>query len=336
MKILYCIQLTGNGHLTRANELIPEFKKVAKVDVLTSGNQNSLEIKEKVDFKLRGLSFVFGSQGGVDIFKTIFNLRPFTFVKDVLNIQVKNYDLIINDFEPVSAWACKLRGVPCYSMSRQYSLIQKNIFKKEKPKLYELLILKYFAPTVMGIGFDYKKNNSNSFYPIIKSNIKRKKIINKNHYTIYLPSFSIENIINFFSTFDEVIWQVFSPKINKSFKKNNLSFFPIDYKGFEQSILSCEGIISNAGFETTSEALYLNKKLLIIPMKNQFEQQYNASILSDIGVTTLLDLKLKRLNKVKEWILSKKSIKVNYDYNYKSIIEKTLLDYQQMSKKKPI
>ena len=113
MKILYCVQLTGNGHVTRANELIPEFKKVAKVDVLTSGNQNSLEIKEKVNFKFRGLSFVFGSRGGVDIFKTIHNLRPFTFIKDVFNLQVKNYDLIINDFEPVSAWACKFRGVPC-------------------------------------------------------------------------------------------------------------------------------------------------------------------------------------------------------------------------------
>ncbi|MEC8364092.1 MAG: glycosyltransferase family protein [Bacteroidota bacterium] len=336
MKILYCIQLTGNGHVTRANELIPEFKKVAKVDVLTSGNQNSLEIKEKVDFKLRGLSFVFGSQGGVDIFKTIFNLRPFTFVKDVLNIQVKNYDLIINDFEPVSAWACKLRGVPCYSMSRQYSLIQKNIFKKEKPKLYELLILKYFAPSLRGIGFDYKIDNSNNFYPIIKSNIKRKKIINKNHYTIYLPSFSIENIINFFSNLDEVIWHVFSPKVSKSFKKNNLCFSPTDYKVFEQSILSCEGIICNAGFETTSEALHLNKKLLIIPMKNQFEQQYNASILSDMGVTTLLDLKPKRLHIVKEWILSEKSVKVNYDYNYKLIVEKTLLDFKKISKKKPI
>ena len=71
-------------------------------------------------------------------------------------------------------------------------------------------------------------------------------------------------------------------------------------------------------------------------MKNQFEQQYNASVLSDMGVTTLLDLKLKRLNKVKEWILSEKSVKVNYDYNYKSIIEKTLLDFQKISKKKPI
>ena len=105
---------------------------------------------------------------------------------------------------------------------------------------------------------------------------------------------------------------------------------------FEQSILSCEGIISNAGFETTSEALYLNKKLLIIPMKNQFEQNYNASILSDMGVTSLPDLKPKRLHNVKEWILSKKSVKVNYDYNYKSIVEKTLLDFKKISKKKPI
>ena len=64
-------------------------------------------------------------------------------------------------------------------------------------------------------------------------------------------------------------------------------------------------------------------------MKNQFEQQHNASILSEMGVKILLDLKLKRLNKVKEWISSEKSVKVNYDYNYKSIIEKTLLDFQK-------
>ena len=43
----------------------------------------------------------------------------------------------------------------------------------------------------------------------------------------------------------------------------------------------------------------------------------------------LLDLNLKRLNKVKEWIFSEKSVKVNYDYNYKSIIEKTLLDFNK-------
>ena len=55
-----------------------------------------------------------------------------------------------------------------------------------------------------------------------------------------------------------------------------------------------------------------------------------------MGEKILLVVKLKRLNKVKEWVLSEKSVKVNYDYDYKSIIEKTLLDFQKISKKKPI
>ena len=136
MKILYCVQLTGNGHVTRANELIPEFKKVAKVDVLSSGNQNSLEIKEKVSFKLRGLSFVFGSNGGVDIFKTIINLRPITFIRDVFSIQVRNYDLIINDFEPVSAWAVSYTHLRAHET--RHDLVCRLLLEKKKSLFQEL------------------------------------------------------------------------------------------------------------------------------------------------------------------------------------------------------
>ena len=64
-------------------------------------------------------------------------------------------------------------------------------------------------------------------------------------------------------------------------------------------------------------------------MKNQFEQQYNSSILSDMGIKIQPDLSQKRLPTLKEWILSKKSVKVGYDYNYKSIVEKTLLDFNK-------
>ena len=40
MKILYGIQGTGNGHLSRAEEIVPILKKMAHVDVLISGNQS--------------------------------------------------------------------------------------------------------------------------------------------------------------------------------------------------------------------------------------------------------------------------------------------------------
>ena len=37
MKILYAIQGTGNGHLSRAIDVIPALKKIGQVDVLVSG-----------------------------------------------------------------------------------------------------------------------------------------------------------------------------------------------------------------------------------------------------------------------------------------------------------
>lgn len=329
MKILYCVQLTGNGHITRANELIPEFKKVADVDILTSGNQNSLEIKHKVRYNYRGISFVFGLKGGIAIFKTIINFRPFTFLKDIFTCPVRNYDLIINDFEPVSAWACKINGMSCYSMSHQYSLIYKNNFPTKKNNFFQYLILKYFAPSKNGIGFDYMNNNLDIFYPIIKYQFRLKKFIEENHYIIYLPSYSIENIYSFFSKINNVKWIVFSPKITIRMRQNNLDFFPTDYKVFENSMLSCKGVVTNAGFETTSEALHLGKKLLVLPIKNQFEQKYNALILKEMGIKILEDLNSERLGFVKDWVISKKFIERNYNYDYKLIIRKTLLDHDK-------
>ncbi|NDB36263.1 MAG: glycosyl transferase, partial [Flavobacteriia bacterium] len=40
MKILYAIQGTGNGHISRAIALVPEFQKLVEVDVLISGTQS--------------------------------------------------------------------------------------------------------------------------------------------------------------------------------------------------------------------------------------------------------------------------------------------------------
>ena len=119
-----------------------------------------------------------------------------------MTVPVKDYDLIINDFEPVSAWACKLRGVKCFSLSRQFALRNNKHITNKKTKFLQNLILRYFAPSEHGIGFDYNKDISNNFYPIIKSELKNVKINEENHFTVYLPSYSINNITNFFLNID--------------------------------------------------------------------------------------------------------------------------------------
>lgn len=44
MKILYAIQATGNGHISRANELIPHLKSLGEIDILLSGTQANINV----------------------------------------------------------------------------------------------------------------------------------------------------------------------------------------------------------------------------------------------------------------------------------------------------
>jgi len=66
MKILYAVQGTGNGHITRAIEIIEYLQKKGDLDILVSGIQSDIELPFKVKYKFSGLSFIFGKNGGID------------------------------------------------------------------------------------------------------------------------------------------------------------------------------------------------------------------------------------------------------------------------------
>ena len=57
MKILYAIQGTGNGHLSRAKDVIPALQKHADVDILISGIQADIDLSYPVKYRYKGLMF---------------------------------------------------------------------------------------------------------------------------------------------------------------------------------------------------------------------------------------------------------------------------------------
>ena len=126
MKILYAIQGTGNGHASRAIEIVPFLQKRAEVDILISGIQCELKFPFEVKHKYYGLSFIFGKKGGVDIVETLKKSKLKNLWKEIKSVPVEDYDLVINDFEPVSDWACKLRGIPMISLSHQNAVLDNN------------------------------------------------------------------------------------------------------------------------------------------------------------------------------------------------------------------
>ena len=111
MKVLYAIQGTGNGHLSRALEIIPILQQHGEVDILISGNQSQVEFPFEVTYRFHGLSFVASKLGGISFLKSLMNIKLFRLIREIRKLNVERYNLVISDYEPISAWACAIRSV---------------------------------------------------------------------------------------------------------------------------------------------------------------------------------------------------------------------------------
>jgi uncharacterized protein (TIGR00661 family) len=329
MKILYAIQGTGNGHLSRAMEIIPILQKKCDLDILISGIQVDLSLPFEVKYRYNGLSFIFGKKGGVDIFNTYLKMKSRKLTKEIKSLPIEEYDLVINDFEPVSAWAAYRKNKPCVALSNQCALFFNNVPRPNHRDLLGELILKYYAPSTSQYGFHFVRFDNNIFTPIIRKEIRQIQPTNEGHYTVYLPAYDDERLIKNLTKIKNVRWQVFSKHNKKPYEHKNLLIRPITNEAFIKSISSCEGMLTGAGFGATSEALFLKKKLLVIPMKGQYEQHCNAAALNHIGVPSIKSLKKKHLSHISEWIEKGKPVEVHYPDNTEAIIDSIINDYHK-------
>jgi uncharacterized protein (TIGR00661 family) len=106
----------------------------------------------------------------------------------------------------------------------------------------------------------------------------------------------------------------------QNIKIANFKIKQVNPNSFNNDLLKSEMVICNAGFQLTSEAIFLGKKLYVIPMKNQIEQIYNAEQLKNIGITSEKTI-IKE--KVIEIIESDFFLEINFEQKFENkIIEK--------------
>lgn len=327
MKILYAIQGTGNGHLSRARAVIPHLKKYGELDILVSGIQADIPLPYEVKYKFRGMSFIFGKKGGIDFLATYKKTRLKQFRKEVLSLPVQNYDLVINDFEPVSAWACHRKKIPCVGLSNQLAVLSLNAPQAGHEDFMGKFILKNYAPVTAAYGIHFMRYNDQIYTPIIRKEVRELKTTDDGHYTVYLPAYDENRIIEVLSSFKKIKWEIFSKHNSKKSERKNMIIQPINDELFLKSMASCKGVLCSAGFATPSEALFLKKKLLVIPMKNQFEQHCNAEALREMGVAVIKSLKLKHREKIEKWLESKDIVRVNYPAVEEEIVNRIMKEH---------
>lgn len=312
MRILYGIQGTGNGHLARAKAILPELRKFAEVDLLISGEQSELSLDQAVKYRLKGVSLIFGKKGGIDYQKSLQKAKLGKFIKDTKKIPVLDYDLVLSDFEPVSAWAARGKAVPLVQMSNQSSLLSPHFPKPKNIDFLTSLVLKYFAPGDYYLPISYQAYADNFYTPPIRKEVRVLQVYEGKHYLVYLPAYSDKKVAELLNEIADERFQVFTKKSKFAYKQGNCEFQPIQDECFLKSLASCAGVITAAGFSTSSEALFLGKKLLVIPMKKQFEQLANAQALKQMGVSILKSFKKKRITEIQEWMFLAQGIQVDF------------------------
>ncbi len=327
VKILFAIQGTGNGHLSRARDVYPELAKFGDVDVLISGIQADVDFPYPVKYRLYGMSFIFGVHGGVDIIDTVKKLKLRQLIKDIRSLPVQDYDIVINDFEPVTAWACKIKKVPCIAVSHQSAVLNPNAPKPKHGDLLGKLILKYYAPYTSAYGFHFKAFAENIFTPVVRKQIRELIPEDNGHYTVYLPAYDDNTLIKHLSKFTEATWEIFSKHNKNPMVQDNVTLRPIDNDAFIKSMASSTGVLCGAGFEGPAEAMYLGKKLMVIPMLTQYEQQCNAAAIEKMGIPVIYMLSEKYYDDIKWWLTSGNPVNVNYPDQTAAIIERIINEH---------
>ncbi|TVQ14879.1 MAG: glycosyl transferase [Balneolaceae bacterium] len=324
MKILYAVQGTGNGHACRAGEFIPLFRKQGRVDVLLSGNCVDVKMGQPVDYHLDGISYTFGKTGGIDIPKTLLKLSLRRFFQDVRDFPIQRYDLVINDFEPVTAWAARRAGIPCVGLSHQAAFLSDKTPRPALRNPAAEAVFNYYAPVEKAVGVHFHTYDTFIHTPLIRSAVRNLDPADEGHITVYLPAYDDRWLLGFFHAIPGIRWQIFSKSCRAGYSAGNVDVMPVSGTDYLHSLETCHGCILGAGFEAPAEGLYLGKKMMVIPMKNQYEQKCNAVALKQLGITVENTIGRDFPVRLRNWLEHSEPRKINFPDNKTEIVERVL------------
>ncbi len=289
MKILYGVQATGNGHITRARALNKHLQALdIDIDFLFSGRakEDFFDMDEFGDWRCyRGLTF-HHEAGDLKIFRTIRRNSISQFWKDVKSLKLGSYDLILTDFEPITAWACRRAGTTCIGVGHQYAFDFK--VPRRGDDFFPRLIMKNFAPVTLGLGLHWHHFNSPILPPIAEIH-ETSDVSDPNKIVVYLGFEEPEEVISLLEPFENHLFVFYGP-FPQYESRGHIQLKPLSREGFKQDLASAGGVICNAGFELSSEAIQLGKKLLIKPLSGQMEQLSNALALEELGLGMSMEM----------------------------------------------
>ena len=289
MRILYGIQGTGLGHLSRSLDLVVALRaRGHEVDVLVSGRPPAmLRLAEGVSAVTvrKGLTFV--NRGGrIRYLETAWQLDFGTLARDVraLCSDASRFDLVVTDFEPITAWMARRADLPCVGVANQYAFRFRVPMAGGDP--LGRLILAGFAPVACPLGLHWHHWGAPIFPPIVARDLARPAPFAETRVLVYLPYEDRDTAVRVLRRIRGFEFEFYT-NIPAPVDRGNVRLRPLDREEILWDLSGCAGVLCNAGFGLSSEALHLGKRLMVVPARRHIEQASNAMALEALGLATV-------------------------------------------------
>lgn len=298
--ILYGVNGEGSGHSTRSQEVIAHLEKsghrvhVVSFDRGLRNLSGSFEVTEI--FGLR-LTYV---NNRVRYRRTLAR-NLFTAPKAARSIHrltglAKDWDiqLVITDFEPLSCRVGHRRRLPVISIDNQHCMTNavvsyprryrreaaatKLVTRLMTPRADAYLVTSFFTAPV-------RRPRTWMFPPILRQEVLSTHPRQGEDVLVYVTSPSP----NLMKLLANVRCRFIAYGFGRDGRDGNILFKRPDMDGFLRDLATCKAVIANAGFSLLSEAFYLGKAYMAVPVQHQFEQIFNAYYVDRMGYGTYWD-----------------------------------------------
>jgi uncharacterized protein (TIGR00661 family) len=293
--ILYGVNGEGSGHSTRAKEVIAHLQQAGhRVHVVSfdRGLRNlsgsSFDVTEIFGFRITYVNNQVRYRRTLarNLIKAPRAAR--SMAQLLRRMEEWGIDLVITDFEPLSCHAGRRKRVPVISIDNQHCLTNVDVTWPRKyrrdatavklvtklmiPRASAYLVTSFFPARV-------RKRNTFLFPPILRHEILEAKPYAGDHVLVYVtsPSRDLARMLK------QVRCRFIAYGFDREGQEGNVLFKKPSMEGFLNDLAGCKAIIANAGFSLVSEALFLGKPYLAVPVEHQFEQIFNAYYLEKTG-----------------------------------------------------
>jgi len=306
MKYLLFTQDNGRGHLAQTLVLKEKLESRGhQIVAVIIGSKKGAKLPQFFTEQFSGLTFAMFSpyfitdrkDRGIKIIASIgLSLlhipRYLASIKKIKEI-VKELkpDILINCYEPLAGLYYRFHRVsqPMFCIGHQYFIDHPSFtfpsisaLAKRTLKVYNL----FTAPrsvTRVTLSFtkeeDLPQQNLIICPPLIRSIIKNSHPENQGFILAYIlnPGYG-EEIKSWCQKNPATKVEVFREQSEKEISViNNLTFHNLSGEKFINHLVNCAAYASTGGFESISEAAYLQKSILMVPTRGQFEQKCNAT-----------------------------------------------------------